>query len=632
MSMADESAARASWRVTAIEIATSFVVSVLFVLACANIRGNAMDRYGQVSLGASVQLRLLCFAIPILLALVIAARVRRGAHFPLATRLVCAALAGLSTAAVAGGILAILARTKFGLGGQLGDSGVLIWWGELVRGGDNAPGLYPPGQVHLLVGIADLLHIPTAYAIKWFQIVGCVLLGPCAYAAWRLLLRPAWALALGVVASLTLVEAYRSYPYLILIVFIPVAIKFLDVLRRSPALSSGELVRSAVSFGIAFGVMFLMYSGWFQWSAPGFVVAAAVVFPWRRWRAGTLLCAVTAIVFVLISLRYLIDIAQAPPIRDEYFYFDATVEPAYIAMWRGGLHGITGTYPPIGELGGVGVFTVILTIGTGAAIVFGRGHTFVIALLPIMAGAWLLRFWHAHNMYAKQLVQLYPRTTAELFYCAVILTIAALYFILERIKARAPGDSPLHAPTAVIGVCTGFFFLAMSTSSSTVDKYMPKETRDDLGHPAWVALKTPMLHESQVHGATIDVSSSYNDAGYSVGALIDGKPATAFSSQLGITHDHEEWVMVTVPSPREFSKIVLVPAADGFPVDLEIDLWDGTKWLPRIALGDLPEPSGPQTYHFMMMEATSRLRVRATKLRKVGNDYVLRLAGIELLR
>jgi galactan 5-O-arabinofuranosyltransferase len=447
-----------------------------------------------------------------------------------------------------------------------------------------------------------------------------------------LLLRPGWALALGIVASLTLVEAYRPYPMLVLIVFIPLTIKFMDVLRRSPMYTVYELLRIGVLFGLFFGCAFLMYSGWFQWSAPGFLVAAGVVFPWRQWRAGALLCGVTLVVFTLLSFQYIYDFIQAPPIRDEYFYFDAAVEPAYIGMWRGGLHGITGMYPPLGELGGVGLFTVVLAIGIGAAIVFGRSHTFVIALVPIMAGAWLLRYWHAHNMYAKKLVQLYPRTTVELFYCALILTIAAMYFIVERLQRGAAEDSPLRAPTAIIGVCSGFLFLAMSTSSSTIDKYMPEEAPHDPGHMAWVALKTPMLHESQVRGAVIDVSSSYNDKGYSVGSLIDGKPATAFSSELGVPHDHEEWIMLTLPSPREFSKVVLVPAADGFPVELTIELWDGHNWQPRIFTGDIPEPHAPQVFHFMRMEATGRIRVRATKLRRVGNDYVLRLADIDLRR
>lgn len=624
--------ARASWRVVTLEIATSFAVSALFVWACSNIRVNTMQRIGQVSATAAVELRFLFFGIPLLLALVLAAKLRGGRAWPITSRLVCAALAGLSSGVVAGGILAVLGHSKYGLGGVIGDAGTLIWWADLVRMDINPSGIYPPGQVDLLVWIGNVTSLPSEYAIKWFQIGGLVAMGPLAYASWRLLLRPGWALGIGVVASLGLVEAYRPYPMMVLIVFIPLAIKFLDVLRRSYDFTFYELVRAAVLFGMAFGAAFLMYSGWYQWSAPGFVVAALAVFPWRRrWQAGALLCGLTLVVFVLFSHHYILEVLRAPALRDDYFYFDVTVEPAYIAMWRGGLHGITGTYPPLGELGGVGMFTIILAVGIGAAIIFGRGHSAVIAIVAMMTGTWLLRYWHAHNMYSKKLVQLYPRTTAELFYCSVLLTLFAVYFVTERMRASAAAESPLRRPTALIGACTGFLFLSMSTSSATIDKYMPEETELDPGHMAWVALKTPMLHESQARGAKIEVTSSSDDGGYSVSALIDGKPQTAWSSKLGIKRDHEESIVLELPSARQFSKIRLTPAADGFPVEFTIDLWDGYQWQPRIFKTDFPQPTEPELYYFPHLEVTGRIRVHARKLRRVGDDYVFRLAEIELL-
>ncbi|HEY5926982.1 MAG TPA: discoidin domain-containing protein, partial [Kofleriaceae bacterium] len=169
-------------------------------------------------------------------------------------------------------------------------------------------------------------------------------------------------------------------------------------------------------------------------------------------------------------------------------------------------------------------------------------------------------------------------------------------------------------------------------SAALTDKYMPKEAFGDPGHMAWLALKTPRLHESQALYANIEVSSTWNDDGFGTGALIDGRRETAFSSHLGKPDDHEEWIILNLPSGREFSSIVLHPAANGFPIDFSVELWDGAGWVPRIQQTNYPEPKDAVTFKFPNMEATDRVRFRATKLRHVGADYVLRLAEIELFR
>jgi hypothetical protein len=388
-----------------------------------------------------------------------------------------------------------------------------------------------------------------------------------------------------------------------------------------------------VLLGMALGTLFLLYSGWFQWSAPGFLVAAAIVFPWRqRWGKSAFLCGLALAVFGLFTYKYLTAVAGASSLKDNYVYFDATIEPAYIAMWRGGLPGNTGVWPPIGELAGVGLFTVVLAIGLGIAVAVGRSQTIVIGVVSILVGTWLFRFWHAHNMYKTKLVQLYPRTTAELLYCSLILALFGVFVVLERARARAPDDSALRTPWGMVGGCAAFLCLLVSTAAATTDKYMPKERFDEHGHMAWLAHKTPRLEQSQALFASIEVSSFYDDKGYSALALIDGLPTTAFSSAIGKPDDHEEWIVLRLPSGREFSSIVLTPAADGFPVDFVVDLWDGATWLPRITKTDMPQPTGPVKLNFPGREATDQIRLRATKLRQVGSDYVLRLAEIELFR
>jgi hypothetical protein len=624
-----EDTGRGAWRLGAIEIATGFVVAALFVWSCTSIKVNSLVRMGQVSGIAAIELRVLYFGLPILVGLILAAKLRGGRAYPIAARLACAALAGMSSAAVAGGVLVALGRSPYGLGGIAGDSGILISWAEYVKQGSVVSPVYPPLQTQLLAWISQVLDIPTHYAMKVFQVLGIAVVGPLAYAAWRLLLSPGWALGVGIVASLPLVEAYRQYPLLVLVLFIPLLVKFLDVLRRSPALSLGRILQSAVWFGLALGILFLLYSGWYQWSAPGFVVAAAIVFPWRSPKHAAVLCGVALVVFLLVTFQYLTAVIEAPKIKDDYVYFDAFVEPAYVAMWRGGLPGNIGVWPPIGELAGVGLFTVLLAVGVGASVALGRTHTVVIGVGLIMLGTWLFRFWHAKNMYQTKLVQLYPRTTAELLYCALVLALFAIYLVLERMRTRAPEDSPLRAPSSLIGVCAGFLLLLVSTSAATTDKYMPKEAFGDPGHMAWLAQRTPKLEESQALYATFEVSSS--DGKSSPVEMVDRKPSTFWSSKAG-PDDREEWVVLKLPSARDFKSIVLHPAPDGFPVEVAVELWNGAEWLPRIKQTYATEPRGPQTLLFPQMEGTDLIRVRAPKLRKVGDNYVLRFAEIELYR
>lgn len=617
----------------ALEIATAFAVAVLFVWSCSNIRVDPLVWMGKVSGIAAVELRLLWFGLPLLVALVLAAKLRGGRAFPIASRFVCAAFAGLSSAAVAGGILAVLYRTPYGLGGVGGDTGVLITWADELKRGVAVSPLYPPLQTYLLAWISDFFDMPTAYAMKWFQIAGITVVGPFAYATWRLLLPPGWALGVGVVASLPLIEAYRQYPLLVLVVLVPLLVKFLDVLRRSPELAVDKVVQYAVLFGIALGALFLLYSGWFSWSAPGFMVATLIVFPWRRrWHRGALFCGIALVVLLLMSFQYLRGVLDDLPIRDDYVDFDATIQPAYIAMWRGGLPGELGVWPPMGELAGVGLYTVLLAIGVGVAVAFGRSHSLVLAVGPIMAGTWLLRFWHAKNMYQTKLVQLFPRTTAELHYCALIFTLFAIHLLIERARARADNESPLRKPSALIGACAGFLFLIIATTGATTDRYMPKERSDDPGHMAWLALRTPPLDQSQARYARPVVSSYSDEDGYSVRALVDRNYTTAWSSEVGDAQDREEWVELWLPAITNFSSIVLHPASDGFPVDFVVELWDSQKWVPSIERTAHPQPQEPQAFAFGRLERTNGIRVRATKLRHVGTGYALRMAEIELRR
>ena len=589
-----------------LEVATSLTIAIAFVLACSNIKVDASQRIGQVSLLAAVSVRLLLFGFAIVVALVAAARWRGGAYVDRIVPFACSALAGLSSAVVAGGIVAILHRTSYGLGGHSGDIDLLAEWARELNNHTlgTEPGLliYPPMQFHVIAWISRICACEPLYAAKYFQILGIVLLGPCSYGAWRLLLRPAWALAIGVVCSLPLIEAYRAYPLLILMIFIPVMVKFISTFRRSFDRHWYELVRLGVVYGLGFGLMCLMYSGWFQWSAPGVVIAGLWFMPWRRHPShAIILVGVTALLFAIVTFHYVTGVLHAGAVHDSYMYFDTTAEPAYVAMWRNGLAGTVATWPPPGELGGVGLFTVVLVAGTGVAIWLGSKRTLVVSVSLMLAGAWFWRMWIAHHMYETNLVQLYPRTSPELLYGALILTGYAVHLGVERLRPRA-------SPSAVIGLAVALVVLFLSSGSATTDRYSPVNNATDLGYLAWEALHTPPLEGDQA----TDAKLSYSE------------PAPVA--------DAEGWIEVRLPSPRTFQSVRLTPASDGFPADFALEVWTGTDWVARAHYTNQAVPGAPIVLRWDSPDATNGFRLHATKLRAAGDAYAVRMMKIELMR
>jgi galactan 5-O-arabinofuranosyltransferase len=225
------------------------------------------------------------------------------------------------------------------------------------------------------------------------------------------------------------------------------------------------------------------------------VVAVACIVPWRgrRWRAWSILAGVTLVVFVAMLWGYLADIhhytqvtgtsglgGSKPMIPDDYVYFDVLVDPAYFALWKGDLPGTIGVWPPVGELGGLGVYSMLLFAAFGAAIAFGRQRTPVVVLSAIIGGTWLLRFWYAHYLYETHLVQLYPRTSIELAYVFVVMAGFALYFAAEKFVRDRPVSYAIGALAALA--------LTFGTAGSAIaDRYMPTNETRSLGLLSWNA-------------------------------------------------------------------------------------------------------------------------------------------------
>lgn len=472
------------------EAVVSIGMAILMVLLARRLEINPMDRVGQVSGLAALQLRYALLALVFLVAVIVAARTR-WALSPLAERLAAAAVAGLTTGLVAGAVAVALRGSHWGLNASFGDGAAITRTVRLVMDTGSMQADYPPGSIYGLAWYSQLTGSSPDQALKAAQILGTAMFGPVAYLTWRLLLPPLWALGIGIVPALPLIEPYKFYVTIMLVVLIPLLLKLLQVLRRAATVPWSRLVLTGVGIGSAMGLVFLIYSGWFVWSAPGVIVTALVVFPWRTgFLRGLTLTAVTTFMFVLVSSRHLFGLLTASTsVKDQYFHIDTWVEPAYFVMGKGDLPGANpGPWPPPGELGGVGLFTILLFVGLVTLIVVARRRTIVIALSSIIAGAWVLRFHFASQMYGTDSVQLYPRTSTQLLYCFLLACAFAFYYIArsETVRARLARLSP---SSASIGLLAGLMLLTASAGSAIGDKYMPRSD-NSVGSLAYTAQVT----------------------------------------------------------------------------------------------------------------------------------------------
>ncbi|MEU0880533.1 hypothetical protein ABZ345_18170 [Lentzea sp. NPDC005914] len=464
-------ARRSRW-VVAAEAGVSVVVAVITAALARTIDINPLDRIGQVSGLAALQLRYALIAFVLLVAVVVASRGRR--RSPLVEHLVAAATAGLFTGLIAGAVIVALRGTSYGLNAENGDSGVLIQFARNYLETGKIEPSYPPGFVYGLAWYSDLTGTPPEYAIKALQVGVTALFGPIAYLTWRLLLPPLWALGIGIIPAIPLIDPYKPYTNLMLVVLVPVLLALLRQLRVSGHTPWRRLVPISLGFGAALGLIFLIYSGWFIWSAPGVIVAALVLFPWRHNPLRALaLAGISAGVFVAVSSQHLFGLLDASgSVKDRYYYWDTWVEPTYIAMWKGDQPGSeVGAWPPPGEIGGVGVFMLLAIIGLAAAIAIARRRTIVIGLTCVFAGSWLLRFYFSSQMYAQDAVQLYPRTTAHLLYCLLLLCGFAGFYAVHRLRRLDRVSKALASPSVPIGVLAALLLLFASASASIGDRY-----------------------------------------------------------------------------------------------------------------------------------------------------------------
>ncbi|MGE7432440.1 hypothetical protein [Kitasatospora sp. NPDC001175] len=479
----------------AAEAATALAVAVGFMLWSRNIQVNPLIRVGQVSGLAVLQFRAAVLAVPLLTAVLWAAHRARGHRWQLVLRLGCAVVAGLGTGIVAGGIAVALRGTPWGLGGQDGDPGTLLGYAASFLRGEGLPDVYPPGFIVLLAEWARYLrggHV--GYALKDLQLLLSAVLGPLCYLAWRTLLRPAWALAVALPAAVLFLDPIRPYSHLVMVVLLPLIGRLLTELAHAPRMSVRTAALRGAALGAVLGLLFLCYSGWFVWSAPGVLVAVLLLVPWRQGsaalaRAAGLLGAAAATA-AAVGSPLLVKLAEhGADTVDRYAYFDVYIDPAYVLGWRSDRSGwpAAWAWPPPGELAGQTTFALLVLTGTGLALALGLRRPPVIAAVGCLVGAWLLRFWFAGHMERDQAVMLYPRTTWLILYALIALTVLSAMLLAGGARGawlRLTAERRVKLPRflgrrlAAGSLCSLAVFGAMAASWSA-NRYMPQGPQTD---------------------------------------------------------------------------------------------------------------------------------------------------------
>jgi len=474
----------ASQDLRALEAGVAISTALIFVGLCRSIDVNPLDRLGQISGLAALQVR---FALVATVPLVLAALGQRSSRPAVVRAITCGLAAGLTTAVVAGGVAVALSGTPWGLFAKIGDAGRLADWAEAtVAGTSGRDPAYPPLYLWIMGLYARLRDIPTGYAAKDVSILLTALTGPLAYVAWRTLQSPLRALCITVVTCAMFVDPYKPHTVLALVVIPPL---FVHVLKRLDAPRLGRVIAARAAFdGIALGVVFLLYSGWFVWALPGLAMAVLAHRPWRERFRPLVPIASTAGGFVVVAGVHLLDVLRASSVADGYVYFDVRVDPAYIAMFRGDLPGVTGPWPPPGEVGGVGTFMVLLIVGVAMSLWLCGSHVTVRTMGLIAAGAWVVRMVLAARMYESGNVQLYPRTTSAVLIALVIIAMHGVFALFDRLRA---GRSDLIELRHDLAATFAVLALAALAGSATADRFQPVEG-NSVGALAYQSHITPL--------------------------------------------------------------------------------------------------------------------------------------------
>lgn len=414
------------------EAAVAFAAAAWMLVSTKTIKVFApLDRVSQVSGLAALQFRFLIPALALVAFLLLARRSQK--YRDLASRTAFAALPGFASGFLAAGVTLALRGANLPLNGTAGDAGDMERWALMLQHGQMTHPGYPPLYPRFVWLIAQFDHHNVFLGLKYAEILTTAILGPATYLAWRFVVSRPWACVLALVYVPTLAEPYKAYEPLVLAVIIPIVIAFLRYLQTSPTKGLVRLAIAGLAWGLLVGEIFILFAGPFYWAAFGVALGAAVLFPWRTGpRHGLTLLGMTVVGFLIPSYHLVDGLLHEAP--DPYFFFGTSQDPAYTFVYLTDMPGplAKGVWPPTGELGGVGVFGVIILILTGIAIWLGMRRTPVLLTAGLLTGGWVMRFYLASHEYRDQLVRYWPRTTTFSLYCFLILAVFAVKLIGER--------------------------------------------------------------------------------------------------------------------------------------------------------------------------------------------------------
>ncbi|MFE1414199.1 hypothetical protein ACFW6F_25890 [Streptomyces sp. NPDC058746] len=491
------------------EVVVSVAAALGYTLLSRYVDVDPMNRIGQVSGLAELQQYVAVIGLPLLALLLYTAHRGSPRRHQLVKRLVCAALAGLATGVIAGGVVVALIGTPSPLGGKHGDAGALTAMANSFLHGEGPSGMYPPAFPLLVAAWAKVRHGGTGgagYSLHDLQILFSALAGPMAYLAWRLLLRPFWALLVAVPSAVLFLDPIRPYSHIVMIVLLPLLAHCLREMRSAGERSLKSALLRGAGLGAVLGALFLWYSGWFVWSVPGVALLALFLFPWRegpvqRGRALAFVGAVvtTAAVIGAPLLHQMVRLGSGYP--DRYAYLSVYADPAYVLGWASDRSGSL-TYenwPAPGEMAGQSGFALLLLLGVGLGLGLALRSIVARAAAVVLATAWLLRFSLASDMERAQAVQLYPRTTWLIMYCLMVLAVLGVMALVQRGSGwveralRRSGPAPARViPRRVVQqvaagmVCVVALFATMGASWS-VNRYMPSPGESSMGIDAYRA-------------------------------------------------------------------------------------------------------------------------------------------------
>ncbi|WP_406184288.1 hypothetical protein [Streptomyces sp. NBC_01006] len=526
------SAARRPWtsrrRVLAVaEGVVSLTAALGYMLLSRRIDVNPIVRLGQVSGLGTLQLYAAIIGLPLLGLLLYTAHRGPARRHQLVKRLVCAALAGLATGVIAGGVVVALHGTPHPLGGQEGDPGVLIDMANSFLHHEGMSGIYPPAFPALMALWAKIRYNgrgETGFALHDLQIFFTAVAGPMAYLAWRILLRPFWALLIAVPATVLFLDPIRPYSHIVMIVLLPLLGYWLREMRLAGRRATRHLLVRGLVLGVTFGSLFLWYSGWYIWAAPGALMAALFFFPWRQGAATAkkagLYIGVTLLSAGIVAAPLLYQMARLGADNpDRYAFLAVYADPGYVLGWVSDRSGTLTyqTWPVAGEMAGQSGFALLLLFGVGLGLGLGLRNIMVRTAAAVLAGAWLARFWFAGHMAQDKAIQLYPRTTWIIMYCLMILAVLGMMAVVDRgsgwiervlrprsagsVSDSASGSASASAAGAGLGrviplrvvrqlaagmVCVVALFATMGASWS-VNRYMPSSDVDTMGIDAYRA-------------------------------------------------------------------------------------------------------------------------------------------------